>query len=150
MQIVWEHVMLKLRRFDKETKFWTISKCWIKCWICLVLRGRDLTTAWFQRDTVGNIYWSSMEHWACSIEHTYQSNSISRVTVSATHWGMHSIYSIVLWEMFFMLWVVLLDVLVCIRVFMERSYVYFYRIVTCVNIIHWTWKYMDTWLPRCE
>jgi len=49
---VWEHVMLKLFRFYEETKFWMISKCWIKCWICLVLRERDLATAWFQHDTV--------------------------------------------------------------------------------------------------
>jgi hypothetical protein len=44
---VWEHVMLKLFRFYEEIMFWMISKCCIKCWICLVLRERDLVTAWF-------------------------------------------------------------------------------------------------------
>jgi hypothetical protein len=44
--------MLKLFRFYKETKFCMISKCWVKCWICLVLRGCDLTTTCFQHDIV--------------------------------------------------------------------------------------------------
>jgi len=49
---VWEHVMLKLFKFYEETMFWMSSKCCIKCWICLVLRECDLTTEWFQHDTV--------------------------------------------------------------------------------------------------
>jgi hypothetical protein len=44
---VWEHVMLKLFMFYGKTMFWMITKGLIKCWICLDLRERDLETAWF-------------------------------------------------------------------------------------------------------
>jgi hypothetical protein len=37
--------MLKLFMFYEETMILMISKCLIKCWICLVLREHDLVTA---------------------------------------------------------------------------------------------------------
>jgi hypothetical protein len=44
---VWEHVMLKLFMFYEETMFKMISKYLMKCRICLVLREHDLVTAWY-------------------------------------------------------------------------------------------------------
>jgi hypothetical protein len=51
MQIVWEHVMLKLFMFYEETVLWMISKYLMKCWTCLVLRELDLVTAWYSSET---------------------------------------------------------------------------------------------------
>jgi len=47
---IWEHVMLKLFMFYEEIMFWMISKGLIKCWIGLVLRERDLVTAWYSSE----------------------------------------------------------------------------------------------------
>jgi hypothetical protein len=51
MQIVWDHVMLKLFMFFEETMFWMISKYLMKCWTCLVLRELDLVTVWYSSET---------------------------------------------------------------------------------------------------
>jgi hypothetical protein len=50
MHIVWEYVILKLFMFYEETMIWMISKCLMKCWICLVLREHDLVTALYSSE----------------------------------------------------------------------------------------------------
>jgi hypothetical protein len=71
----------------EETMFWMISKCWIKCWICLVLREHDLVITWFFVWYSSEIYTGQSQN----IEHTYQqyqyisSISISTVSVAPVH-----------------------------------------------------------------